>query len=171
MKKISLLAVLATALFTACKKDDSVPIHTFIKAKLNGVPVSFNGVTLAANISFDKVNILSIIGKDTAAGNKDAITLNVSATDTTIVPGTYTGLAARHATGIYNLGDSLHHVYETGLYGSTSNPFVLVITQITPTEVKGTFQGDFINTDYLAGHTSELTVQSFTEGEFDVKIE
>lgn len=166
MKKLLVLSALLGVVFSACKKD-GYPVHTFVRAKLNGEVVTFSGLNTATTIAFDKVNILSIIGIDSTANSHDAITININS-DAPIVAGTYSDTSTTRATGIYNLADSANRVFETGILKNTPHPFVLQITSLTATEVKGIFEGDFISTSFNKGDTSKYT---FTEGEFDVTIQ
>ncbi|RFM27191.1 hypothetical protein [Deminuibacter soli] len=168
MKRLFVLSAFALTALTSCKKDEEViSVRSYIKATLNGKQLNFSSMSTATSISFDKDYMLSVIGIDTTTTQPSAITLRLTSSNP-ISEGTYTSLTPANATGIFNLGDSLSKVFETGIAEKAVHPFSMKITSLTEREVKGTFEGEFNSIGYATGDTSKLI---FTKGEFDVLVQ
>lgn len=138
--KLFILSLLIGSLFTACKKDSSTPKPTSssysMKLTLNGSPVSYN-TCIAADITANGLKQFNILGSNTS-GN-DSFAIGVIDDITTLKAGqTFTGATSYTETNGLNItyfaADDT--IYDTELSDQTST---LTITEVTSTEIKGTF--------------------------------
>ncbi len=150
MKKISYLFLLVGILvLSSCNNDNdnSTPQNTnsFV-AKIDGVSVSFDQVTVAKDVQTDYIDLL-VTAKVTGDDSK-TITFNL----TQLV----TGIDACYYFAY--IRDATNYTWDSETGG---NSFVMTVTENTTTRIKGTFSGTLPNDDV----TSAIAISNAT---FDI---
>ncbi len=150
MKNFMFLFVfIGIATLSSCNKDDNNPspqTTSSLVAKIDGVSIPFDQVTVAKDVQPDYVDLL--ITAHPSGDNTKTITFNI----TQLATGTdacYYFVYSREDTNY--AWDS-----ETG-----GNSFVVNVTENTTTKIKGTFSGTLPNDDL----TSAI---AFSNGTFDI---
>jgi hypothetical protein len=166
--KLIILSLIATLSFTACKKDSTTPKPTSssysMKLTLNGSPVSYS-ICLAADITASGVKQFNILGSN-PTGN-DSFAVAVIDDITTLKAGqTFTGETSYTEPNGLNISyfAADNSIYDTVLSDQTST---LTITEVTSTEIKGTFSGKLYAFDDTAGTSLKYTI---TNGTFTAEL-
>jgi len=183
MKPIVLVAVAAFVL-ASCQKEKSFESSTgtpgggsntyFIEAKINGTLHTFDVNDVAKMTDFGSgLKSLSITGSaSTTATNLEGINLSINFFNITPATGTYSenDSASDHVTaGVYN-PNSATTVYTAGITTNSPLPLSITITQLSSTQVEGTFKGAFYKTDITTGSPTTDFV-TMTEGSFRLPIQ
>ena len=183
MKPIVLVTVAAFVL-ASCQKERSFESSTanpgggsnayFIEAKINGTLHTFNVNDVAKMTSFGSgLKSLSITGSaSTTATNLEGINLSINFFNVTPTTGTYSenDSTSNYITaGVYN-PNSATTVYTAGVITNSTLPLTVTITQLTSTQVEGTFKGAFYKTDITSGSPTTEYV-TMTEGSFRLPIQ
>jgi hypothetical protein len=187
IRQFALVVALSTTLFSCIKSNNIVTSGGgnggtggggtggggststyYIKAKLDGVARTFNANAMAIKTNLAGFSTLSIIG-NAATGSLEGINISINNTpnvSATIGTGTYSESNTTNylLAVVYNAG-STSAVWGAGLNPAPANPFEVVITSLTATEVKGTFKGDVYD-----NNGTGTNKKTFTEGEFNVKF-
>jgi len=158
---VAILGIVITGLFFAsCKKSSNEPVY-FFNAKIEGSWVTYKDAkfTIAPNASDSSISDLHII----AGTEQNNISIVMEST-------VNYGMGSFNTTDStpYNMRVSLFKddgnylkVYGTDGSGTGTQPYyVVTITSITPTEIRGTISGNYLYDGYDAESIN------FTEGEF-----
>jgi hypothetical protein len=152
--------VITSILFTSCKKSSIEQVY-FLKAKVDGLWVTFEGAkfTISPNASNSSISDLHI----TAGTEQNNINIVMES-------------AVNYGTGTFNTTDSIPYnmriflfkddgnylkIYGTDGPGTGAQPYYIVtISSMTATEIRGTISGNYLYDGYDA---ESIAV---TEGEF-----
>ena len=170
MKKItSLLFVCSSLLFFAsCKKDSGDGTNYYIKANIDGTEKTYNSTPLAFSVNQSGTYSLAM-SASAGTGSSEGLALQINQSSNPITATTYTdGTGGDYALGgDYNPGTTdVSKLYGAGLQLSTTAPLTITITQITSSQVSGTFSGEFFDNSG-AGSNSIM----ITNGEFSLPIQ
>jgi len=155
MKRILLSAVLISAIFlVSCKKEsDTTP------AGSNGtISLSYNGSSWNASLGVQAVNsngVINVTGSDANAHQAAVYLFGVTTTGTYVVgPNGNSGNSIRWTEGI----DPKQTYTASFVLGKGT----ITVTELSATEIKGTFSGTVYNTDQSS--------KSITNGKFEAKF-
>jgi hypothetical protein len=174
MKKLLLYSLMAVLLVSgySCKKNDSddTPAY-YMKFKLAGNWITYKNAisNYGPDLSDPSLTDLVVNGDD----GKDVLSLAIQVNGSTIPSGTYdTDNSNYWATIDWTVnGTNGPRVYDVD-DAPTMPPskYILKITSITETEIRGTFTGNYLY-DYWANDPDDLTdaMRQITEGEFVAK--
>jgi len=162
MKKIIHLLAILTILLFSCKKDPvDIRIGT-IKVDINGTAYTFNVQAKATRLSVTGGNGIQIQGnyKETSTTN---LTLTI-VRPSPISTGTYIeNTASNPLVTITHCTEVLVPCFfQAVVFGSTSNPVSITITEITGSSIKGDFKGEL--------RTSSGSTETLSNGEFYVSF-
>ena len=158
LSKMILIAFMATALLTACSKDDdntdpenNNPTTSTLTLKADGTAWSASLAVVATNES----GVLTVTGSDSNAHQAQVIIYNPSGT------GTYTlgGAITNQSNGRWTVGLGQNDTYTT-MVGQGEG--TVEITELTSTGVKGTFS--------FTAKNGAGTQVSITEGSFNASF-
>ncbi len=160
--RILLLLIVSTAFFSCNDKDEKEPVvEYFIRATVNGEAVYFSDQnTLWSNaLHYEEQHEFNIYG---SIGEIIGITIQML-DNQPIAPGIYSGLAE---TDTHFEGVRIIYTDDLNNYITDANePTGMVeITELTQTEIRGTFSGVLVNLN----KTQHLTI---TNGQFFVRRE
>src|SRR5688500_8632360 len=171
MKKILVLSLLAVVLFTGCSKDKTESTY-FVKFLVNGTQKSFTGYTFGHFEPVTGFTELSLLGANSPTADDNWLGIYINnypgmlpigtgvyednSTDFTILS-TYGNNDVEYTAGQTESEDVI-------LYGIPNHQrFKVTITEITSTNVRGTFSGDY----YEGGDVQFGNKVRITNGEFN----
>jgi hypothetical protein len=162
----------STCMFSITVAQGTAPGGT-ITCTIAGTSTTFNS---NATASIDPTLGLTISGYISESTEPNEMLLNVDKlTGGSVGAGTYVNTVAAVSTQFYTVSatytDNSNTLWSpasaaTAVFGGTPDPFTIVITSITATEVKGTFSGTVRNNS--GSGTSTMAIAS---GTFDVPIQ
>jgi len=163
-----LLIYFSSLFFAACKKNsDSKPTY-YMKADIGGTEKTYATNAEATRSGLGRFYFLTMRA---IAGNNssEGLILSIEQLIDTFTTGTYTERASNDydVTGTYNPGSSdPSAVFETdGLLGALGMPLKITISEISDTQVAGTFSGEF-----FGRNGSDSNSILITDGEFNLPI-
>ena len=173
MKKLTVFLAITFSIFTfSCKKSNSNSSSSYIKATVDGKPMTFNVNAMATKMVTNGFTSYSIHGNVKSAQDLEGLGLEINNFNADpLTAGTYPefdGPAGIVTGAVYNPG-STTIVWGAGLHANPDLPLTIVITSIDDKSIKGTFEGDFFYTDVNTATTTDEK-KVFTNGEFDVKF-
>lgn len=146
----------------------------FMKCKFDGVAKTFNVGLFATKQSAGGATAYTAAGKVTTGTDPEMFSFDITKTGD-LTPGTYSvdNLSPAYTIGVIYIttNESIGYVALSGF--PTPNPFKVVVTSVTATEMAGTFSGNVfeVNTDNPAPDPSNLKLKAITEGEFRIKFQ
>jgi hypothetical protein len=161
--------------FTSCEKEysfegdpgnlpEEIPL-AYIRCSIDGASKTFNVLAKASRQNTSGQFVISVFGKATERDDDvERINLGISSTQD-IVQGTYSENDPSFSfvvDAVYN-PDNLTDVWAVGFTPNPANPFTIIITEINPNFVRGTFRGDVYNN----GGSGSLK-KTISNGEFFV---
>lgn len=176
MKKHLFFAALLLGAFISCKKNNSGSSASYhVTATVNGKAETFNVNDVATKVSLGGATYISITGFVTSSPTGETLSLGLSnnAGGPAIKAGTYADTSTRYeVTGIYQSSITQQYLAGSNVFinaqgGGTplTNHFVLVVTAIDSSSIKGTFSGDY----FIAGSPGS-DKKTITNGDFYVKF-
>lgn len=156
--KLFILLLALTFTFSSCKKEeeDTAPnSEGSITAKVNGQPFD---ATLSVQATLSS-SVFAFAGSGTTSAN-DVRQINISIADYNGT-GTY-NFSVAGSTAIWSEGTSASDIYTANFIIGSGQ---VVITEVTDSEIKGTFE--FTGSNAGGGGSETRTI---TEGKFNVKI-
>jgi hypothetical protein len=154
LRKVLFVSMTALILFS-CKKEKNESAAYHLTAKFNGTQVNFSA-SLAAEKYLDPSNgyTISVLGMGGSTSNPLPSFDFIIHSDSEITTKTY---SESTDAMLVSYTDSNSDTYDEG------DQFVITISSITDTEVRGTFSGKMIK-------SGSLEVVNVTEGSFKAKI-
>src|SRR5436305_11689079 len=150
MKKISslLLVCLSLLFFASCNKSSGGGSNYYIKANIDGTEKTYTTNPLVVSINQNSYYSLAV-SAGSANSSSEGISLQITQNSGAITSGTYidgTAGASYTLGGDYNPGTTdIAKIYGAGLQLSTTAPLTITITQLTNSQVSGTFSGEFFD--------------------------
>src|SRR5688572_12683033 len=152
MKNLLFLYLIAIVLSTSCSKDKEEDNNYFVRFTVDGTQKSFTGYTFAHFESTGGFTELTMLGANnsTADDNYLGIYINNYPGVLPIIAGVYEDSSPDFTVlATYAINDVEHEggqsvsadVITYGIPGH--HPFTVIITEITTTNIRGTFSGDY----------------------------
>jgi hypothetical protein len=163
----TVILLLAIVSFFSCKKDSSSSDY-YVKFKLNGNWVTWKKVVageLGPDLADPTKTDFGVTANDDAINNVLDISIQVNSTN--FATGSYDSDNSNYWVVVSYMKDA--NTANMKLFDITDAPsqppskYIVNVTSITPTELKGTFTGNYLS-DWNTGE-----MMNITEGEFFVK--
>lgn len=171
LSKLLLLLLIVVA--ASCKKDSTPSDNdSYVKFKLNGSSVTYKGLgELGPDLGDASKTDLGVNGYSNDKKSSFSISIQIDGSD--FKPGTY---SSDQYPQYYMIVDflltpdpSTAKYYDiTDALDKDPSKYIVTITSITPTQIKGTFTGNYLYDDSNSDDPDGGIV-NITEGEFQVK--